>query len=192
MAAPISSHLISGKVRDRLGDLLSGATVTLTHSSIEPVLTETTNAAGEYIINLSGLSSQWSVGDSISVKATKATKGTITVGTVILAGASQTVNLTLAETSDLVFGENSQDRYNLNFALLTTYDGEKVTSINPLPVSSSEIDFLNNPEQTNTYDSKNRLSTETITLANGDVYKRTFTYTGNAFQFTTRGRWIKE
>ena len=175
---PVTSHLVSGIVRDRLGDILSGATVTVTHPNITPVLSETTNAKGEYIINLSGLSSQWSVGDSISITANKSTEGTITVDTVILSGGSQTVNLTLAEISDLVFGENSQDRYNLNFALLTTYDGEKVTSTNPLPVSASlDIDLLYNPSLSRVITrSDGNPDSETVTLVNGDVYKRTMTY----------------
>ncbi len=192
MADPVQSHLISGFVRDRLGDLLSGATVTVTHDNITPALSATSNDSGEYIINLSGLSSQWSVVDSISVKATKANKGTITVDIVILAGGSQTVNLTLAETSDLVFGENTQDRYNLNFALLTTYDGEKVTSINPLPVSSSEIDLLYNPATTWVITRNDgQPDNEEITLASGDIYQRTFTYDSNGMMIT-RSRWIRQ
>ena len=190
MANPALSHMIHGKVRDRLGDILEGATVTVTHPDITPVLTKTTNSAGEYIINLSGLSSQWSVGDLLSVFATKTGEGQVTVEITIVIGGTQTVNLTLTETSNLNFTEDNS--YNLNFALLTTYDGEKVTNVNPLPVNSSTIDLMFNPTQTNTYDSKNRLSIETVSLANGDVYKRTFTYTGNAFQFTTRGKWIKQ
>ena len=45
-------------------------------------------------------------------------------------------------------------------------------------------------ELTNTYDSKNRLSTQTITIQ-GVQYTRTFTYIGTAFQFTTRSAWSK-
>ena len=112
---PILGHLISGTISDLLGNALAGATVTVTHESITPSLAETSDSTGKYIINLSGLSSQWSVGDTITITASKIAEGTKTITTVISSGGSQTVNITLAETSDLVFGTNSQDRYNLNF-----------------------------------------------------------------------------
>ena len=189
---PVTSHLISGKVRDRLGNILSGATVTLIHPSITPSISETTNAAGEYIINLAELSSQWSVGDSFSIKANKTGEGEKTINSTISSGANQTINFTLEETSILVFGENSQDRYNLNFALLTTYDGEKVTSINPLPVNSSEIDLLYNPATTWVITRNDfQPDSETITLASGEIYKRTFAYNDNDAMIS-RSRWVKQ
>ncbi len=140
MANPILSHLIKGKVRDRLGNILEGATVTITHASITPSISKNSNSKGEYIINLSKLSSQWSKGDSITITASKTAKGSITTTTTIKNLGGQTENLTLEETSDLSFYVNPRDVYNLNFALLTTYDGNKVTFLNPLPVGISNQD----------------------------------------------------
>jgi len=166
------------------GQVLSGSTVTLTHSSGS--LVETSNSKGEVIFNLADLDS-YSVGDSITVTSTKATKGTVSTS-ITVTSKPQKVNLTLAETSDLNWVE-TDNRHVLNFSLLTTFDGEKVTNANPLPVSSD--DLLDEPAITNTYDSSNRLSTQTITIR-GTEYKRTFTYTGNNFQFTSRSAWIKQ
>ena len=125
----------------------------------------------------------WCVGQTVSLTASKTGEGTKT-STLFLTSSPQTTSLTLEETSDLYYEESPSDNYNLNFALLTTFDGGKVTDSNPLPVES-QSPILQEPAQTNTYDSKNRLSTETITVK-GIQYRRTFTYAGNAFQFTSR------
>ncbi len=193
MAAPVSNHFVNGTVKDRLGNILVGSTVTLTHPDISPVLTTTTGSDGKYILNLSGLDFEWAVGQNITLFSSTQFKGRKSTTVAISDGASQTVNLTMEETSDSsILGTDDTKRFNHHFVTPTTYDQEKVTNVNPLPVNSSNIDLMFNPTQTNTYDSKNRLSTETITLASGDIYKRTFIYTGNAFQFTTRGKWIKQ
>ena len=55
---PVTPHLVSGKVYDLYSVALEGATVTLTHDSITPSLSATTNAAGEYVINLNKLNTQ--------------------------------------------------------------------------------------------------------------------------------------
>ncbi len=193
MAAPILSHLISGTVFDIFGAKLAGATVSVKHVSFNQTIPNvTTGSDGKYIANLSKLTTQWIVGDEIQVTANKTAEGTKTVSAIIVVGGSQTVNVTLAETSDFNFVENVFDKHNLYGVIPLHYDKAKVTRTRPLPVVISNIDLVFNPTQTNTYDSKNRLSTETITLANGDTYKRTFTYIGNAFQFTTRGKWIRQ
>ena len=193
MASPVSNHLVSGTVRDRLGNILAGATVTLTHT-ITPVISTTTGSDGKYILNLSGLSSQWIAGQEITLFSTTQFKGRKSTTVAISTGASQTVNLTMEETSDFVFATNSQDRYNLNFALITTYDGEKVTSTNPLPVSVSlDIDLLYNPSLSRTITrADGNPDSETVTLANGDIYKRTMTYKNPTGALLTRSRWIKQ
>jgi len=158
MAAPILPHLINGKVKDIFGGIVSNVTVTLTHA-ITPPLTATTNSDGDYTINLSGLSSQWSDGDSISLKITKTGFGNTTVSTTIqVTGSAQTVNITFTENSDLSFVQfDSTQRYSLFFTLPTHFDGEKVTQSRGLPVhtvlerqysqrmanlSSGQVEFL--------------------------------------------------
>jgi len=137
MADPVTLHLVSGKVRDLYGAILSGATVTVTHSTIGSTPSVTTNTAGEYIINLSKLASQWSLGDTITVTASKTAEGTKSVITTIIeeAAGRQTVNITLAETSDIHFNTQSQNVYLLRMMVPTHYDGEKITRERPLPVN---------------------------------------------------------
>lgn len=135
---PVTSHLVNGKVFDLFGDALSGATVSLKHIVLDETLPSvTSNAQGEYILNLSGLSSQWSKGQEIQITAFKTTEGTKTETTTIQGTGGQTVNLTLAETSDFVFDTLVQDRTHLFMAMPVHYDGKKVTRTRPLPVLSN-------------------------------------------------------
>ena len=183
---PTTSHPIGIKIYSIDNSLTEGVTVTLTLGTNTPI-SETSNSSGEVILNVADAGS-WEVGDEVSITATKTGSGTKT-STLILTSSPQQMTLTLAETSDLIYYEQTEnDTYVLNFALLTTYDGEKVTQSNRLPVSSETI--LNEPELTNTYDSSDRLSTQTITVR-GTQYRRTYTYTGTFFQFTTRSGWEK-
>lgn len=191
MAAPVTNHLVSGTLKDRLGDILTNTNVTLTHANIEPVLTTTTGSDGKYIFNLGSLDTEWSVGQEITLTSTVALKGTKSTTVAISSGASQTVNLQLAETSDLVFAENSQNRHNLNFALITNYAGEPYTSLNPVPVAPPGDRNINDPAIDFVITrGDGQPDSETITLANGDKYKRTFTYENNIQ--ISRSRWVKE
>ncbi len=188
---PVTGHLVSGRVFDLHGVLLSDAIVTLKHISFdESIPSVVTNTKGEYILNLAKLSSQWSKGDNITVTATKSGEGTKSETVTIQGIGRQTVNLTLAETSDLSFYENPRDVYNLNFALLTHYDGEKVTRERPLPVSSSEIDLLNNPSHSWTITrGDGQPDSETVTIR-GVRYTRNFTYENN--NMIMRSEWVRQ
>ena len=186
MPATKTSHPIGIKIYSIDNQLLEGATVTLTLRTNTPI-TKISNSKGEVILNVANAGS-WSVGEEVTLTASKTGSGTKT-STLVLTSSPQQTSLTLAETSDLIYYEQTENNtYVLNFALLTTYDGEKVTQSNRLPVSSETI--LNEPAITNTYDSRKRLSTQTITLR-GTQYRRTFTYTATAFQFTSRSAWSK-
>ena len=145
MASPPAVHLIHGTVHDRRSVPLSGATVTLTHSSITPVLSITTDSKGIYVLNLGDLSSDWSAGQTITLKASKTFEGRKTIETTISGGPSQTLNFILEETSDFTFEVQTTNlnRFPLVQAMPVTYDGEKVTHINPLPVNTSSSDLWN-------------------------------------------------
>ena len=162
---PVSPHNITGTIKDIFGNLLAGASVSVSHVSINPTLTATTDSDGVYTIGLDDLDTHWIVGDSITIAANKTAEGRKTLVTTITSGGGQTHNLTLAETSDFDFERQHDlaDRYPFTMAMLTHYDGAKVTRERPLPVLTSEIDLVLNPIQTNTYNTKNRISTETIT-----------------------------
>ena len=121
MADPVTNHLVSGEIKDRLGNLLTNTTVTLTHSSIEPVLSEKTGSDGKYIHNLSGLEVEWTVGENITLFSETQFKGRKSTIVAITSGPSQTVNLTMEETSDFAILEtDSTKRHNLNFIIPTT------------------------------------------------------------------------
>ena len=141
--APILPHLVNGTVFDLFGNKLTNATVTLTHA-ISPVLSATTGSDGKYVINLSGLSSQWSKGDSISLKGSKTAEGRKTVTTTIQGTGSQTVDITLEETSDFDFDEPPQDRTILNQVIPLHYDGEKITRTRRFPVDAIIVDSNGN------------------------------------------------
>ena len=182
---PTKALQIRGRIYDVNGITVDSAIVTLTHSS--KTLSFTSNSIGEYIFNLGDLSS-YSVGDEITLNASKATKGRKSE-TVTIDKGGNTVNITLEETSDLTYTETEQNVHNLVFVVPTSFDGEKITHLNPLPVTNSDI-LLNEPSLANIYDSNKRLSTQTI-IVNGIQYRRTFTYIGTNFQFALRTKWQK-
>ncbi len=136
MANPILSHLISGTVFDIYGNKLEGATVSITHATRGSVPAKLTVSNGTYILNLSKLDSQWVIGEEITVTASKTAEGTKSVTVAITSGGGQTVNITLAETSDLSFYVNPRDVYTLSYSILTHYDGENITRLRPFPVQT--------------------------------------------------------
>jgi len=138
MAAPVLPYLFSGTVFDIYGNSLADATVTLAHSSISPSLSATSASDGKYIIDLSGLDTQWVKGDIVTITASKTAEGTKTITTTIKTDiGGQTENITLAETSDVsILPTDSTDRRNLHFALITHYDKAKVTRERPFPVQT--------------------------------------------------------
>lgn len=182
---PSEPSTIQGKLYDLDGAIVTSATITLTKGT--SVLTITSNSAGEYSFNLGNFSS-WSVGDSATLACTVTGKGTISESITLEKGSTY-LDLTLVETSNLTYTETAQNVHNLVFVVPTLFDGTKVNNSNPLPVKADSM--LTEPALTNTYDSKNRLSTQTITVGGID-YKRTFTYSGTNFQFITRSAWVRQ
>ena len=145
MPTPPSSHPIRIKIYDINNTLLEGATVTLTLGTNEPI-SQTSNSKGEAVLNVAN-AGDWNVGDSVILTATKTEQGRKT-STLVLTSSPQTTSLTLEETSDLIYYEQTEnDTYVLNFALLTTFDGEKVTHTNPLPVKVVDENGVNSNRQ---------------------------------------------
>ena len=139
MADPVRPYLITGKLKGIYGNNIANASISLTHTTITPVLSATTSTNGEYTINLGKLGSQWSQGDSLSISSTVAGEGRITLSTTIKkVGGGQTENLTLGETSDIDFEPKTADlnRNQLVLALPILFDGTKVTREKPLPVQN--------------------------------------------------------
>jgi len=193
MADPVSSHLVSGVVRDRLGNILTEVTVTLTHESIKPVLSAITGSDGKYVINLGSLDSEWEVGQNITLFSSTQFEGRRSTTVAISTEEPQTVNLTMEETSAFaILPTDSTKRHNLVFATPTTYDQEKVTHENPLPVDTPGDRTINDPALSFVYTrSDGQPDTETITLANGDIHQRTYSYNSNGF-LISRSKWQKQ
>jgi hypothetical protein len=125
------------KVYDLDLNALALATVTLTYESI--TISGITNSSGESILNASQAGA--SIGDSVTVAATKTGEGYQSSSLTL--EATNTLSLTLEETSDYTFSKH--DTYNLILqgALLTTYDGRKVTKANPLPIEIVDNNGIN-------------------------------------------------
>ncbi len=182
--APPHSQTLGVIVKDLDNSVLEGATVTVSKGS-DSLDSQTSNSSGECIFNIGNFSS-WSEGDEVSILAEKTGVGTKTQE-ITLTDRPRTLNIQLEQTAEFIVGLYEEtNTYPLNFAMLLDFQGNKITDVNPLPVSSETK--LKEPAQVNTYDSNKRLSTETITV-NGIQYRRTFTYTGNNFQFTSRSAW---
>lgn len=190
---PSLSHILGIKVYSLDSNLLEGASITVTLGSES--ITGTTDSNGECILNMSSFSS-WSVGDTISITAYKINEGIKTSTLVLDNTGGQTIELTLAETSDLSYYEYSDtDKYPLVFSLITTYDGEKVTRSNPLPVivsgQSDYVDLINNPSTVwSITRDDGQPDYEEVTIA-GVAYRRTFTYNSNNI-LIARSEWVKQ
>ena len=131
MPATKNSHPIRIKIYDINNVLLEGATVTLTLGTNEPIEV-ISNSSGEAVLNVANAGS-WSVGDSVSLTATKTGVGTVT-STLVLTSSPQTTSLTLEQTSDFYYEENDCKVHVLNFAMLVDFQGNKITDLNPLPI----------------------------------------------------------
>ncbi len=129
-------HLVNGTVYDIYGNILEGITVTLTHS-IPPVLSAITNSEGKYTINLSGLSEQWTAGETITLYSAKSGEGRKTEIATISTGGGTIVNITLEETSNMNYAPSAvEDRRNLELVMPVLFDGTKITRINRFPIQT--------------------------------------------------------
>jgi len=192
-------HIIRGTVTG-INGVVEGATVTGTIGSITTTAIGT-NSKGRYILTIDAnqFTDGWTAGTTvITLLATKTGEGSQTVELVIEA-APQTQDFTLSQISDLFYYESEQNGYPLRFNLLVDYEGNKISQENPLSVenvgSSSDFDLINNPSTVWTITNNDgQPEDETITLANGDVYKRTFTYSTVSGMriMTARSAWQKQ
>ena len=193
MPTPVHSQPIGVTVYGVDRHLLDGATVTLTIGSYST--SGTTNSKGECILNLGDLTS-WDVGDTATIVASKTNKGTLS-STITITNSPQTLTMVLAETSDVAFytDEDSQNRYVIRGAIPLDFEGNKITTVNPLPVkivnAGDYFDLVNNPSTTWTITrSDGQPNSETITVR-GVSYKRSFTYNTSGLM-TRRTEWVKQ
>ena len=186
MPTPTHPNLLAIRVygRDKTSKIES-ATVTLTSGTSSTSSSTKTN--GEVVFNIANLTT-WSAGDEVTITSTKAGIGTDTQ-TVTLTNSPQTLTVYLAETSSMTYLEEPTTHV-LNFALLTSFDGEKITTDNPLPVTHGEIDLINNPSTIwSITRTDGQPDYEEVTMS-GVTYRRTFTYTNNIM--TARSSWVRQ
>lgn len=133
---PSQSHPIGITVKDSFNQLLGDASVVLTYET--NVLSGTTDSDGRVIINLGDITIDWEVGDEVSITASKTYKGTKTES-LILTSEPQEITIKLEETSDFVYEDTGMKQIKLNAVMLFDFEGNKVTSLNPVPVKTSDI-----------------------------------------------------
>ena len=186
MPATRLPHQIVIKIYSSDNNLLDGATVKLELGSASK---EYTSKNGECILNVADIST-WNVGDEVTITSSKTGEGT-KITTLVLTSSQQKINIYLAETSDLIYSEQTEtDTYNLNFSLLTTFDGEKVTSLNPLPVYSGKPKGFANAEKVIAWDASNNPVSITVTI--GDkTYVKTITWDASNNPTNVTG-WIEQ
>ncbi len=144
---PSQSHLINGKVYDIYGISLAEASVSVVHTN--GTLPATTNSSGEYIVNLGSLSS-WTLGDPLSIIASKPGEGSKTETTTISSGGGQTENITLEEP-ETYWGQTTENRVKINKVILLSYDGRDINRTNRLPVVTEDaLDNYQPSDETNT------------------------------------------
>lgn len=184
---------MTGKVTDFLSNLVADATVNVAVNGNSGSVT--TNNKGEYAINLADIG-KWSAGDLMTVTAYKVRRGEETQTVVATSKFSQTVDLTLSQEDKFV-ALDPTTYIPLGKTILSDYEGKNYGVHYPLPVQISgwDFDLVNNPSYSFEVSSiDGQPESETITLSNGDVYKRTFSYTtisGNRVQ-TYRSKWVKQ
>ncbi len=187
MSNPFTPFLVFGIVTNSSGTAEPSATVKITTSL--GTMSWDTDSLGRYIADIADIG--YTDGETVTLDNQDQFNNEFSEDTFVLSGGMKEVNISLSVRS------NAQGNIQgfTTKTMLHNIGNKPITKDNPLPIemigSNNTIDLINNPEQTNGYDSKNRLSTETITLGNGDQYRRTFTYTGTQWQFTTRGKWVK-
>jgi hypothetical protein len=95
---PKTPYQVYGTVKySGTNQVVVGATVTVTDTTLNESTTGTTNSSGEYLVNLSDLDGTWSNGDGLSVTAALGNRSK-TETTTISGGAKQ-VNLTMSITT---------------------------------------------------------------------------------------------
>ena len=185
---PSQNHLVKCIVYDIFSTRLGGASVSIVHSS--GTLSGTTNSNGEYIDNLANLSS-YSIGDSLSISASKAGEGSKTITTTIQSGGGQTEEITLEETQIVDGVVTYPNQAKIDKTILISYDKRDINRGNPLPVQSSEIDLMYNPDTTWTITRADSQPDYVEVLIHGTTYRRNFTYNSNGL-LIRRSKWVKQ
>ncbi len=182
MASATTPFVIEGTVFNSAGLAIPSAVVTFTTSTGSS--STATNGIGEYVFDLANIG--FSDGDTISFAGRDENRNETFSGTFVAEGGTKTLDINLSIRSDPVAPGGNREM------MIVNVGGREVSLDNPLPVAMigtvDLIDLANNPDWTRTLDTKGRSVTETIDVR-GKKYVRNLTYSGNAFNWTTRSKW---
>ena len=133
-------------------------------------LSTTTNALGQYVLDLANLPSGYSTGDSFVITAT---------------------DITVVADVDIGFYNPEPRR-----VIIADRDGRRYDPTYPFPVAMTDV-LHSDATNGGNYETKWTITRgdlqpdkETRTYPNGDVFSRTFTYSGSAL--TVLSKWTKE
>jgi len=184
---PYIAYLIYGYIYDSLGNIVPSATLKVTTSI--GTKSYSSNSDGMFLYDLAEIG--YTSGETVSVEVTEPYNNEIKTHTFIVDGFWKNENITLILRTAGVNAVGYVTR-----PIIHSVGNKPITSDNPLPIEiigqSDTMDLVNNPSFVYAYDSKNRQSTKTATMANGDVYIKTWTYTGSQWQPTSESKWVKQ
>ena len=181
---PQTPFLINGTIYNSSNNPVSNASIEF--SSLDGTKSTTSNSSGQYLFDLAEIG--YSSGETISYTSFDSFRNEKYVGSFIVTGENKSLNVNLSVRENYDIGSLP----NRN-SIIHNIGGKPVSKDNPFPIiniSNNEIDLVNNPSTEWTYNSDNLVSIEKVTLANGDIYSRSYTYNATLLA-TNRTKWQK-
>lgn len=187
---PYSPHIVYGTVTDSSNHGASSANISVL-TSLGSVI-ETADDDGKYSLDLSTVG--YVDGETVTLIATDKFNNQIYTESFALSGGYSIINPNLSWREKAVDGVTGYTTR----SMLHNIGNKPVTKDNPLPVESigniGDYDLVNNPSHVWVVTNPDgQPDSETITLADGDSYTRTFTYSiiSGARILTARSAWVK-
>ncbi len=187
---PYIAYLVFGRVFDSLGNIVPNVQLIVTTSVGDK--TYHTNSDGIFLYDLAEVG--YVSGETVTVDVTEPFNNETIEHTFVVDGFWNEENITLVlRTSGVNITGYSPP------IILHSVGKKPITSENPLAVEiigqSDVIDLVNNPQHEWTVtDNDGQPDSELVTMANGEVYKRTFTYsTVDGMRILTlRSTWVRQ
>lgn len=183
---PFIAYLVYGYVRNSKGDVVPNATLKVETSVGNAIYT--TDSDGIFLYDLAEIG--YTSGETVEVKVTEPYNNEFKDHSYVVEGVSNTENIILSLRTDGVNAVGYVTR-----PILHSVGNEPVTRDNPLAIEiigqSDVIDLVNNPQHEWAVTRQDRQpDSETVTMSDGTIYKRTFTYINDVL--TLRGKWIRQ
>ncbi len=183
---PYIAYLVFGRVFNSLGNIISDAQLIVTTSVGDK--TYHTNSDGIFLYDLAEVG--YVSGETVTVDVTEPFNNETIEHTFVVSGFWNEENITL------ILRTSGVNTTGYSPPIILHSVGKKpITSDNPLAVEiigqSDYVDLVNNPVTTWVVTRQDRQpDSESVTMSNGEVYKRTFTYTNDVL--TTRSKWVRQ